>query len=435
MDEQEGCLRTITVEVPWETVAKQRDAYIAEASKSAKVAGFRKGKAPAAVLNRYFEKKIELLLSEDFAIHHVLMEIAQRDVHLAYGPAIRDCRFSEGKPLAIDATFEVFPRFELGEYENLKVVHEPAEITDEDVEERLELLRRDHASYHNVDPRPIEDGDTVLVQAEMYDREGNAIYEHEKMHVEIDDLLTPFEFNAALRGLEPGAVTDFDVDFPDNMPIPDLAGLSTRCHVTVLQIVRQELPEFDDEFAKDVDDELQTLADLRARVREVMVSTSERMADQATRQTVINQLARTHPMQLPHGYLAEQMRRRYEEMRQGANGSIDPAELDMVPVLMTIQTRAELVLDRIADVEDLTVSPDEIEQQIQAYASSEQITSEAARKQAEDSGLIPAFVTERRRRKAMQLVIDAGKPAELAPEEELDAEATPVEQSSQTNED
>ena len=429
VDKQDPCERALTVEIPWDVVEKERRDYVNQARRSATVPGFRKGRAPDRVLNRYFEKEISLALTERLAPEFIAERIGGMDLKLASGPYITDFRFTEGRAFEVDAVYEVFPRFELGEYRELKVVHEPVEVTDELVDGELGNLQRRHASIQTLDPRPTEDDDYVNVTLRQAEGGPSLPFFDREFLCQIAE--TSDSFNSAfareLKGLEPGVETEISCQIHDEHPDPDLAGQKVKCNATIHSIVRIDLPELDDEFAKDVNENYKTLDELKAAMRQELEVRTTRDARATTEYEVMSKLAETHPMELPKQHYRERLERLAAEMERRED--IPAPERQLTPLRAAREAMvlcAEQVLDRIAEVEDIDVTQEEIQQDINQWAQAEQITPERAQQAMEDAGVLSSLRINRRRSKAMQLVIDAGLPAEAPEPGEQEAESEPA---------
>ncbi len=415
VEQQDPCERALTVEIPWEVVEKERRDYVNQTKRSATVPGFRKGRVPDRVLNRHFEKEISLALTERLAPEFISEKIGGMDLKLAAGPYITDFRFAEGRPFEVDAVYEVFPTFELGEYRELKVVHEPVEVTDELVEAELGNLRGRHASIQTLDPRPAEDGDYVNVTFSQVEG-GPSLPFFDKELIcpiaETDDLFSS-AFAIELKGLEPGVATEISCQIPGEHPDPDLAGETVKYNATIHSIVRIDLPELDDEFAQDVNENYKTLDDLKGAIRKELEVRTIRDARAATEYEVMSKLAESHPMELPKQHYRKRLERLAAELHRRED--VPAPERQLTPLRAAHEGMllcAEQVLDRVAEVEDIEVAPEEIQQDINRWAQAEQITPERARQAMEEAGVLGPLRATRRRSKAMQLVIDAGLPAE-----------------------
>jgi trigger factor len=409
------CVRKVSVEIPWDEVNDERRRLVRRVARTTTVPGFRKGKAPATVLSRYYEREILDTLKDGLVRSHLVKEIGRRDLRVAYGPMIDEMRLVEGSPLVVQARFEVFPDFELGEYRNLQVLHPLPAVTDEMVQDHLQQLRYRHGSYRNVDPRPIRDGDTVTISIEGTSGGEEPEIKMHETQVEIGHEETLADFTEALRGLSPGERTEFDVTYPTEQVAEELAGKTLRCRVEIQGITELELPELDDEFAKDVDNRFGNFEALEADVRAGMEVYTRTRALEFAQNHVVRLLAESHPMPLPNRYMEQRLREAEEHTSRSQPGG---ADLERLRSIEEMRVRADLVLDRIADVEDLTVSNEETEAEIRKYAQANQLTPESAHKELREKGVISAWRSQRRRAKALQFVIDEADRILLPPAQE-----------------
>jgi len=413
-EQKDPCARTVTVEIPWDVVEKERRDYVKQARQSVTVPGFRKGRAPDVVLYRYFEKEISVVLTERLAPGFLSKKIGSMDQKLAAGPYITDFRFVEGRPFEVDAQYEVFPRFELGEYRDLKVVHEAEAVTDERVDAELERLREQHASVRTLDPRPVQDKDVLRVTFSAVEHGPELPFFGQELTCDLSREQSPggLPFTRELPGLEPGEETEISCQCPDDYPDPEIAGKTGECKATVHSILEVDLPELDDEFAKDVNGNHETLDDLNGAVRKELETRADLQARAATEFEVMNQLATSHQIDVPRQHLRERLQRLAERM-EGREGTPEQPSLTPLNVAQeAMAVCAEQVLDRIADVEDIDLSHQEIQDFVNRFAESEQLTPERARDKMEESGILDSMCTRGRRSKAMQLVIDSGAPFE-----------------------
>ena len=320
------------------------------------------------------------------------------------------CNSSKASPLKATAVFEVFPDFELGEYRRLRIPATNFEVTDQMVTEYLESLRHRHASYENLDPRPIADGDIAVATIEGITEDGTKLVDRKDGQYEVGHDDTPREISDALRGSVPGDTLEFEIAYPEDHGSEAVAGKTLKFRAEVSALQKRDLPDLDDEFATDVDNSISTLDDLRTRVREQMESVYQESAERAERQEAISKLAESHPMPLPRYYFASRVMSVIEEAKQRAGlGRDDPLpdrESALIQATEEVRVRAEQVLDRIASVEGISVSNSELEQEIVRYAQAEQITPERARRDLAQDGALANWQVSRLRSKALQFVID-----------------------------
>lgn len=423
----DDCRLDLTVSVPWETVKKYRDDIIAGSVEKAKIPGFRLGKVPTAVFARHFEREILDAMKEDFAPYHVIEEAKRKDRTFAYGPEIRDMRLVEGECLEIDATLEVFPRFELGEYRNIEVSVPENLPIDQVVDVRLNDLRTEQGSFANVDPRAAREEDHVLVSIEITKEDGETVLELSDQVVDLEnrnDL--PSGFRESILGMSPGEESEFRYVCPENLFARKIAGQTLLCKIQLHQVGQFEVAELDDEFAQDVSDEFKTLDDLRARVRAEADQAIKARIEEDVRQQVLDALAAAHPMPLPKRYLEHRVgmsletvrsRMAWEEAGQQVQidnlayltRELDPQLTEEQLVLVRDETtaivRGEQVLDRIARLENISVSLEELEQQVRAIAEAHKVSRDELARHLVNSGEIRAVQDELLRTKILEYVV------------------------------
>jgi trigger factor len=231
--------------------------------------------------------------------------------------------------------------------------------------------------------------------------------------IELGSPANPPGFDANLVGLEPGQQKQFTVHFPDEYPVPDLAGQDLVYEVTLKAIRRKMLPELDDAFAKDLG-EFETLDALRERIRADMHAEAELHAARHVRTDVLKQLASRLTFDLPASMVEREMDRRLEEFaRQLMSQRIDPrqAGIDWAQFRESQRESARdsvasaLVLDAIANREGLTVSDEEVDKEVERFATETGRTPAALRAQLEKEGGLGRLLTGLRRERAVDLAI------------------------------
>jgi trigger factor len=162
----EGCRHSLELSIPVDEVESETGRVTAEIQKRAKLPGFRPGKAPASLIRKQFSGDIRQQVIEALIPKHLQKEIESENLSIVGRPDITDLHFHEGEPLRFTASFEVVPEIELSDYKDVEVAYHDPEVTDEDVDKRIEEIRESKAEYVNVDPRPLEDGDHAVVALE-----------------------------------------------------------------------------------------------------------------------------------------------------------------------------------------------------------------------------------------------------------------------------
>jgi trigger factor len=284
------------------------------------------------------------------------------------------------------------------------------------VEKALGQLRERGAKFEPVEDRGINDGDTVVLDIERKDAEGNPD-RHENVSLEVGGPANPPGFDANLIGLTSGAQKSFTIHFPEDYAVKEMANTDVDYSVTVKDIRRKVLPELDDEFAKDVGS-FDSLGALRDRVRADLQQESDDHATQHLRTDVLKQLSDRVTFDLPSSLVEREMDRRIEEFASRLmQQNVDPrqAGIDWGQFRESQRDAARasvasaLALDEIARREGLTVSVEDVDREIERFAARAGRTPAALRAQLEKEGSIARLATGLRREKAVDLVLSRAR--------------------------
>lgn len=368
----------LEIEVEPERVDTALDRAYRKVVKQVNVPGFRKGKVPRAVLERMYG--IGVLLDE--ALEELVPEayseaVNETKIEPIDQPHIDVIEFEPGKPFRFKAEVQVLPEVELGEYKGVAVTRQLERITDENVDEVLAQYREAQAQLVTVDRDTVEEGDYALIDFEGYlDGQpfpGGAAKDY-TLHIGSGQFVPGFE--EQLIGAKVGEETELTVTFPDNYHSLDLAGKETTFKVTVRSIKVKELPELDDEFAKDVSDK-ETLAELRADIRERLAKEAERRADERMRNKIVEIVTERAEVNVPDILVDRESEAMVDEFlhslyHQGVdpdtylernNLTKDDLKKDVAPEALR-RTKTSLVIDAIGEAEGITVSDEEIDARI-----------------------------------------------------------------------
>jgi trigger factor len=294
--------------------------------------------------------------------------------------------FSESGPLKFRAVFEVIPEFELGEYKELEIEIESMDISEDDVTKALEAMRQRAAAFVPIEDRVIQDGDFAVLKL-IGTCEGAEPVQAENVLCHVGAEETMDAFNQHLRGAQPGEHKRFDVAYPADYPDPKLAGKTYHYAVEVLGIKEKKLPELNDEFAKDVSDAA-TLEELRGRVRQNLEAERDHRQREVAENKLVETLVARHDFPVPEALVENQMDARLERVvRQLAAQGVDPRAVNVDWVSMRRRQReravadvkAEILLDRIATAENIEVSDEELDKEVEALAQRSGETPQALR--------------------------------------------------------
>src|SRR6266852_3010184 len=261
------CRRELELEIPAEAVQKAVERVAREFARVARVPGVRPGNAPVTLIRRRFADDIKSEVLQSLVPEQIERAVTESKLVPVTQPQIDKVDFTETGPVKFRATFEVLPEFELGQYKDLEVEVEDAQIEDSDVDKGLEELRDRAATFVPVEGRAIADGDYAQLKLKGIPAGGGEPLEAESVLCHVGGEETMDAFNEHLRGATTGDHKNFDVSYPADYPDPKLQGKTYSYAVEVLGIKEKKRPELTDEFAKDLG-EGQTIEELRTKVRE-----------------------------------------------------------------------------------------------------------------------------------------------------------------------
>jgi trigger factor len=345
-------------------------------------------------------------------------------------PDISDVHFHDGEPLKFKADFEVAPTFELGDYRGIVVNYTEPEVSDEDITKRLNEVREQKAEYVNEDPRALADGDYAMVSLESLSGISPKIQQDEIM-LKIGDESTMAAFTENLRGVPPEESREFDVTYPADYERKNLQGRTVRFRAEVKAVRRKELPELNDEFAKDLGD-YQTLDEVKEMVRKSIQREREVRAQDAAKHQLIDKLVEAHDFPVPNAYVDRQIEINVEnQLRTLAAQGIDPKsiKLDWNKVKETQKpkaardVRASLLLDKIGERESIAATQEEVDKEVQRIARQQREAVAVTRAKLQKEGALGRIAASIRTEKTLNFLFEhARKEAGAPPEPEEKAQ-------------
>ncbi|MEZ5363630.1 MAG: trigger factor [Bryobacterales bacterium] len=424
----------LEITVPWDEVQKESDRVLQAFRKQVRVPGFRPGKAPDSVIKMRYAEDIKAEVLEKLIGRHFWAEAEEQDYRVIGTPKVRDVKFEDDQPLEFTAEFEMIPDFELADYKRLQAPFKEPEVTDEEIERELEQLRERHASFKNLDPRPLEKGDIAVIALKSDEVEGAPTIDQNETTITIGGEETFEEFTKALEGKTPGDKVDFDVNYPEDFGNEQLAGKTIPFHAEVKAIRVKELPELDDDFASEVGD-FQTLDELKKRIQEEIHGHKRSHAVEHAKEKLIDQLVEKHPFPVPDLLVNEQIRSRLERMaRTFAAQGVD---LENTPIdwkklgedqreRAARDVKAGLLLERISEVEAIEADQAGIDAEVQRFAQRNQLTLAGARRQLAEDGTLDRIESHLKNEKTMNFLFDEAEKVDPPEEPEEEASAEPA---------
>ena len=424
------CQRELTIEIPAEVVTAETQGIVSRYQKLARVPGFRKGKVPASIVRQRFAEEIKNDVVEALVPRYFREETKKQNLAPISQPRVTDLHIHDGEPLTFKASFEILPEFTLAPYDDIRVSTLDTNVTDEDVETALNNLRQQHATYSAVeDDRPLADGDFAVAGFKGTPREGEAdakpgaadspgVGETGSKSVEVDEVMVEIggqntipEFTENLRGAKPGQQRTFDVKYADDFSDKRLAGKSMTYEVNVKGIKTRSVPELNDDFAKELSADFNSLDDLRQRLRENMKAEKEHEAQHQGKDKLVEELVKRNDFPVPDAMVDDQIDLRLERglralAAQGMKTE-DMKRMDFARLrsgqreAALREVKASLILERIADEEKIEVGDEGVDRELQALADQSKQTIEQVRARLTENGGLDRIRHRLRNEKAL----------------------------------
>jgi trigger factor len=416
------CTREVEIEIPAEEVSRSFQAVTKRYKKMARIPGFRSGKVPESLIRGRFAEQIRQDVMEAVLPEHFRTAIAAQNLRPISQPQITKIDLEDGKPLHFKAAFEVLPEFSVDGYQDVKVDKPSAELTDAEVDAELARIRDSRSTMEPVtEERALADGDFAQISftGEVQPAEGEAGNEEapnpqhpisgQDVMVQVGGPNTLDSFNAALRGATVGQQLKFEVSYPADFGERQLAGKRVAYDLEIKGIKKKIEPELNDEFAKELG-QYESLADFTSQLREHMTRDKQRHVQTETINRLLEALVTRFEFPVPESLVQQQIDARLDRgLRALASQGMrteDMRNLDFDRLRAaqrpsaTAEVKSSVLLDRIADVENVNVPEEEVDNELQAISLQMREPVDALRARLTEDGSL-ARIRERLRREKM----------------------------------
>jgi trigger factor len=397
---QDGVKREISVEIPAEEVTRETETIVQKYQKVARLPGFRAGHVPASIIRQRFKEDLKSDVVEALVPRYFRKEAEKQGLIPVSQPQVTDLHIHDGEPLRFKASFEIMPEIKVEGYKELRTDHPEIVVKDEEVEEALNSVREQHATFTSVEGRPLAEGD--FAQASMDGRPKDTDDKTQPVHmdevlIEIGGKNTVPEFTGNLRGANAGDEKSFDVSYPEDSNDKRLAGKTFVYTVKVQAIKQKSLPELNDDFAKELG-EFTSVDQVRKQIRDNMEAERKHTAEREAKDKLVTELVKRNDFEVPESLIDRQIDLRLERglralAAQGMKME-DMKKMDL-PRLRAGQrdqavqdVKSSLLLERIAEMEKIEAGEDEVNHELEALAQQTKQTPEAVRARlTQDGGL------------------------------------------------
>jgi trigger factor len=412
------CTREVEIEVPAEEITRNYQAVTKRYKKMARIPGFRSGKVPESLIRGRFAEQIRQDVIEAVLPEYFRTAIAKQQLRPISQPQVTKIDLEDGKPLHFKAAFEVLPDFSIDGYRDVKVEKPSAELSDAEVDAELARIRDSRSTMEPVtEERPLADGDFAQISftGNVQPAEGEVEaaapqpVSGQDVMVQVGGPNTLDSFNAALRGATVGQQLKFEVSYPPDFSERQLAGKRVAYDLEVKGIKKKIEPELNDEFAKELG-QYESLADFTRQLREHLALDKQRRVKSETTNRLLDALVTRFEFPVPESLVQQQIDARLDRgLRALASQGMrteDMRNLDFDRLRAaqrpsaTAEVKGSMLLDRIADAENVTVPEEDVENELQAISLQMREPLDALRSRLTEDGSL-ARIRERLRREKM----------------------------------
>ena len=413
--ERNGNQATITIEIDKDLMEKGVNAAYMKARKTIQIPGFRKGKAPRKMIESlygahvFYEDGLEEIFPEVYE-----EAVIKQDIKAVGRPSLTDMDISEDGIVTITISTDVYPEVTLGQYKGLEVEKNEVNVTDEQVQAELDRMAQNVASTETVE-RAAQMGDTANIDFEGFDN-GVAFDggKGENFDLKLGSGSFVPGFEEQIVGMNVGEEKDIDITFPENYH-EGLAGKPVVFHVKLNKVTETIVPAQDDEFAKDVS-EFDTLDELKADIRAKAAEAAEKQANSAFEQACVEKAAENTTVDMPKALIEAELdtqMERFGYQLQMSGYSMEAYAKMMGGDVATMrnafrpaaekQAKINVTLEKIGEVENIAVSEDEINAELESLASQYQLELEKVKSMVPVEEITASLKT----RKAVKVIVDS----------------------------
>jgi trigger factor len=422
--------REIEVEVAADEVSKSFKTVVKRYQKLARIPGFRAGKVPESLIRSKFAKEVRQEVLESLVSERFRKAISDQKLQPVSEPQLLDMQLFDGQPLKFKAAFEIAPVIDIAGYDGVKVSKPDAALTNEEFDAELDRVLDSHATVEPVEEdRPLVDGDWAEIQfrgevkdlAQTVTEDGvenasaSAPITGEDVLIEIGGKNTLAAFNDALRGSKPGQELKFEVEYPADFGEKRLAGQTVNYDVTVKSIKHKNYPERDAEFAKQLGN-YESWDDFETKLREHASDRKKSALENGAKDKMLGELIQRFQFPVPESFVQQQIEARLDRglraLAQQGMKVEDMRKLDFVQLrssqrdLAVNEVKVSMILDRIAEVEGVAVSDEDVDRELLMLSIQSREPLETLRERLTNDGGLDRIREQMRREKTSSVLYE-----------------------------
>ncbi len=435
VEDVSGVKKVLHVEIPEDTVVRELDNAYKQLKKTAKVKGFRPGKTPRSVLERMFKKDVHNDVSSKLLQDSFMEALKETDLNIVGNPEIDPPQLDEKGPYKYDATVEIKPDIDNIDFKGLALKKALYQVTDEEMDAQLQMLQKNLAQQiPATDDRGVEENDFVLIDFEGFEN-GKPFSETQKTEnftMKIGAGAISKTLDEFLIGKKPGEDIEITINFPEDHFNEKLANHEITFHVKLHEIREEVLPEIDDEFAKKLG-QYETLGEVKNAITENLKQGYEKRVEQELNEQIFQELIEKTEFELPQSMIEYELNGIIDEVEKTLSyynksmedegftrESLAEKHLDTAEK----KVRRHLILDKIIDQEELTLSDKELDAGFSEMAQAVNQPVEAIKSYYnQNQSNLDFFKHTLLEKQAIKLIIDSSTIEEIEPKLEKNTES------------
>ncbi len=420
--------KKMKIVLPKEEVNKKLDAEFQKVKKDANIKGFRRGKVPRHILEKTYGQQVKAEVAEKLIQATYFDAVEKEKLDVVAHPDIKSPVFEEDGSFSYEAEVDTRPQFELNEYKGLEIEKQEISVTDEEIDSEVERLRKEIAPLRNVEDRVAQVSDIAIVDFDgFHDGEQMKEVHGENVNVDIGTGRYGQEFENGLVGMKKGEESSVEVNFTADSPNPMLAGKKIEFKINVKDIKERVLPDLDDEFAKDVGAEFDTLAALRDNVREKILAEKEQARAGGLLDKIMQKLVEANEFEVPARLVQyeinEYIKQTEENLKRGGltleSAGVNRAEAEeRYRETAVKRVRGDFILKKIAEIEDIKVLDEDMNNGFARIAKQYNMTVPEVKGYFKNRDDMLPFIGELLNEKILNFLSEESKFIEVAAEQE-----------------
>lgn len=372
--------RKLSITLPAEEVTKELDKAYKKLGKEVNLKGFRRGKVPMSVLKKNFREQVEGEVGEKLVQATYFDAVEQQKLDPVVHPEIREHSFNDDGTFLYVAEVDIKPDFELNEYKNLEIAKPVSEVSDEEVDAKIEELRRQHAVLRSADEDyAVQKDDIAIVDFQGFHNEKPMPEVHnENYSVDVGSGSLGVEFEEKLIGMKKGEKTLHEVEFPADYPNPVLADKKVEFKVDVKDVKQRIKPEIDDEFAKDISEEYANVDALKEGIKKQLQEEKEKTLEGDLDDRIMHKLIELNEFDVPERLIrfeVEEMIKQTESTLERSGLTLESAGINRNELAeknrdtAVKRVKGDFILKKIAEVEEIKLADEDMERGYQRIAN------------------------------------------------------------------